>query len=59
MARPEMKGKECLNTKVIFWLVLILLEVLLGGPNITANLSFICLSEHETCAHVDTVQICA
>ena len=31
---------------------------ILGGPNITANLYFICLSEHETCAYADAVQIC-
>ena len=31
---------------------------MLGGPNITANLYCICLSEHETCAYADAVQIC-
>ena len=30
----------------------------LGGPNITANLYCISLSEHETCAYTDAVQIC-
>ena len=30
----------------------------LGGPNITANLYCICLSEHETCAYADAVQMC-
>ena len=29
-----------------------------GGPNITANLYCICLSEHETCTYADGVQIC-
>ena len=31
---------------------------ILGGPNITANLFCICLSEHETCAYANAVQIC-
>ena len=35
------------------------LSVLLqGGPYITANLYRICLSDHETCAWADAVQIC-
>ena len=29
-----------------------------GGPNITANLYCICLSEHEMCTHANAVQIC-
>ena len=29
-----------------------------GGPNITANLYCICLSEHKTCAYADEVDIC-
>ena len=29
-----------------------------GGPYITANLYCICLSEYETCAKADAVQIC-
>ena len=33
-------------------------KIILGGPNITANLCCICLSEHETCAYSDTIQIC-
>ena len=28
-----------------------------GGPNITAHLYCICLSEHETCAYADAVHI--
>ena len=28
------------------------------GPNITANHCCICLSEHDTCAYADAVQIC-
>ena len=30
---------------------------LMGGPNITANLYGICLSEHETCPYADAVEI--
>ena len=30
----------------------------LGGPKITANMYFICLSEHKICAYADAVQIC-
>ena len=33
-------------------------SVLLGGPNIAANLYCICSSEHETCTYADAVQIC-
>ena len=32
--------------------------LLQGGPNITANLYCICLSENETFAYADGVQIC-
>ena len=32
--------------------------LLLGGPNITANLYCICSSENETYAYADAVQIC-
>ena len=35
------------------------IRLVLGGPNITANLYCICFSEHETCAYADAVQICA
>ena len=31
--------------------------ILLGGPNITANLYCICLSEHETRVYADAAQI--
>ena len=30
--------------------------VILGGPNITATMYCICLSELETCAYADAVQ---
>ena len=33
-------------------------RLVLDEPNITANLSCICLSEHETCAYADAVQMC-
>ena len=37
----------------------VLCKYLLGGPEITANLYCICLSEHETCAYADAVPICS
>ena len=33
-------------------------KYILGVPKFTVNLYCICLSEHETCAYADTVQIC-
>ena len=34
-----------------------MMKRVLGGPNITENLYFICLSEYKTYAYVNAVQI--
>ena len=38
--------------------LLTIYNIILGGPNDTANLYSICLSKHETCTYADAVQIC-